>query len=154
MGEQKLPRVFLDTSALFAGIWSEVGGGRAILKLGEAEAIQILCSGQVLSELEDAFREKTPDALTRVLLLIDAAKIEITGPVQGSIRKRALRLIKYAADAEVLASAMAANIDFFVTLDKQHFLSNRKLATQARFVIGTPGDFLAWFRAKLIEEQL
>lgn len=154
MGDRKPPRVFLDTSALFAGIWSEVGGGRAILKLGEAGAIQILCSSQVLSELEEAFREKAPEVLSRLVLLIDAANIETSGTVPESIRKQALRLIKYPADAEVLASAIVANIQYFVTLDKQHFLSNRKLRTAVTFGIGTPSDFLAWFRTKLTQEQL
>ena len=37
-------RVFLDTSALFAGIWSASGGARMILKLGEADTIQLLIS--------------------------------------------------------------------------------------------------------------
>jgi len=149
MADGKLHRVFLDTSALFAVIWSETGGGCAILQLGEAGAIQILCSSQVLSELENAFREKAPEALSRLVLLIDAANIETSGPVPESIRKRALRLIKYTADAEVLASAIMANVEYFVTLDRQHFLSNRKVKTAVSFVIGTPGDFLAWFRTKL-----
>jgi predicted nucleic acid-binding protein len=55
--------VFLDTRALFAGIWSSTGGSRMILKLGEAEAIQLLASAQVLQEIENALREKAPGTL-------------------------------------------------------------------------------------------
>ena len=33
-------KVFLDTSALFAAVYSETGGVRLLLKLGEAEAIE------------------------------------------------------------------------------------------------------------------
>ena len=44
--------VFLDTSALFAGIWSAKGGSRMILKLGEAGVIRLLVSPQVLDEIE------------------------------------------------------------------------------------------------------
>ena len=44
-------RAFLDTNALFAGIWSVEGGARMILKLGEAGAIRLLVSSQVLSML-------------------------------------------------------------------------------------------------------
>ena len=40
------PQTIAQTTrrALFAAIWSEAGGGRAILKLGEAGVVQILCS--------------------------------------------------------------------------------------------------------------
>jgi predicted nucleic acid-binding protein len=48
---------------LFAGIWSSTGGSRMILKLGEAEAIQLLASAQVLQEIENALREKAPGTL-------------------------------------------------------------------------------------------
>ena len=51
-------RVFLDTSALFAGIWSVAGGSCMILRLGEAEAIRLLVSLQVLDEIEGALRRK------------------------------------------------------------------------------------------------
>ncbi len=146
MGEAKPPRIFLDTSALFAGIWSEKGGGRAILKLGEAGAIQIVCSSQVLSELEDAFREKAPETLSRLALLIDAARVNITENAPKSIRKLAMRLIEYSYDAEILASAIFSNVEYFVTLDRQHFLLNKKLRRQVHFQIGTPGDFMTWFR--------
>ena len=48
--------VFLDTSALFAGIWSSEGGARMILRLGETRAIRLLVSPQVLDEIEGALR--------------------------------------------------------------------------------------------------
>ena len=78
------------------------------MKLGEAGAVQILCNGQVLSEFEDAFREKAPETMSRVALLIDAANVESTGAVPKSIRKQAMDLVKYKADAEGLASAIFA----------------------------------------------
>jgi len=42
--------VFLDTSALFAGIWSAEGGARLVLRLAEVGAIRLLVSSQVLDE--------------------------------------------------------------------------------------------------------
>lgn len=153
MAGAKRLKVFLDTSALFAGIWSETGGGRAILKLGEAEVIQIICSSQVLSELEGAFREKAPQALSRLALLISAANVETAEAPPESLRREVLRWIPYRPDAEVAAAAIFARSDYFVTLDKQHFLSNKKLRVSVKYQIGTPGDFLAWLRAKLASEE-
>lgn len=59
--------VFLDTSALFAGIWSAEGGARMILKLGEAGAIRLLVSPQVLAEAESALRRKAPETCGGIL---------------------------------------------------------------------------------------
>jgi hypothetical protein len=46
----------------------------------------------------------------------------------------------------VLAAAIAAQVDYFVTLDRQHFLTNEPLRAALPFPIGTPGDCLAWHR--------
>lgn len=153
MASEKPPKVFLDTSALFAGIWSESGGGRQILKLGEAGVIQLYCTGQVLSELEDAFREKAPDSLGKLALLIDASRIEMVGTIPARILKDVSQFVEYLPDAEILAGAVFANVDFFVTLDKKHFLSNKRLKNMPPVRIGSPGDFLVWFRGMLKSED-
>ena len=57
------PYLFLDTSAMFAGIWSAQGGSRLLLRLGEAEVVHLLVSAQVLREIEDAFRRKAEEHL-------------------------------------------------------------------------------------------
>jgi len=145
--------LFLDASGLFAGIWSETGGGRAILKLGEARAIQIVTSPEVLQEVDSAFREKSPELLAKLTLLIDAANLELTGSAAPAFRKKAKELITYPPDAEILAAAISANVDYFVTLDKKHFLSNKKLKNSLLFETGTPGDFLAWYRLRFTESD-
>jgi hypothetical protein len=38
----------------------------------------------------------------------------------------------------------------FVTLDRQHLLGNEALADACDFPVGTPGDALAWWRAKVL----
>lgn len=148
MANERPVRLFLDASALFAGIWSDVGGGRAILKLGEARTIHLLSSSQVLKEVEAAFREKAPELLAKLTLLVDAANFEIVGKVTQTLRKKTMGFLDYARDAEILAAAMSADVEYFVTLDKSHFLSNKKLGAMP-FEIGTPGDFLAWYRSRI-----
>ena len=56
------PDIFLDTSALFSGIWSATGGARMLLKLGEAQAIKLSVCSQVLTEIEGVLRRKAPQS--------------------------------------------------------------------------------------------
>jgi len=143
------PRIFLDTSAIFAGIWSETGGGRMLLRLGEAGVTVLLTSPLAVAELEAAFRAKAPRVLGILALVFDRAGIEVTGHPSGELRMRADRLVDHPGDAQILASAWGEDIDFFVSLDRKHFVDNQRLVENVPFLVGTPGDCLAWIREKL-----
>lgn len=139
-------RVFLDTSALFAGIWSAEDGARMILTLGEAEIVRLLVSPQVLAEVEAVVRRKIPERMGLLALLLDSSKAEILPAAPPEIVGEAFKLTNHPGDAVALADAWAAGVDFFVTLDKMHFLGNATLRNALPFPIGTPGDCLAWIR--------
>lgn len=142
-------RVFLDTSVLFAGIWSAEGGARMILKLGEARAVRILVSPHVLQEAENVLRRKAPDMIGLFALLLDRSRAEtVPTPLPDSVQE-CLTLTSYLADALVLAAAKATAADYFVTLDREHFLNNDALKRAMPFPVGTPGDFLAWYRGRI-----
>jgi predicted nucleic acid-binding protein len=141
--------VFLDTSALFAGIWSAKGGGRMILKLGEAGAIRPLVSPQVLDEIESALRRKAPGMLGLLALLLDRSRVEVVSSPMPETVRDSQALTGHPGDAQVLAAAWAAGADYLVTLDRKHFLDNPALKDAVPFPVGTPGDFLAWYRAQL-----
>jgi predicted nucleic acid-binding protein len=144
------PDIFLDTSALFAGIWSATGGARMLLKLGEAGAIRLLVSSQVLAEVENVLRRKSPESLGALALILDQSQIAITSTIESEHLTACHALISYPPDALILAAAWSAQVDYFVTLDRQHLLDNPELHTAVPFPIGTPGDCLHWYRAKLI----
>ena len=145
-------RAFLDTSALFASIWSVEGGARMILKLGEAGAIRLLVSSQVLSEIEGTLRRKAPDLLGMLTLLLDRSGVEtVPSPGMGAVQE-SQALTGHPGDAWVLAAAWAAGVDYFVTLDRKHFLDNPGLKEAVPFPIGTPGDFLTWYRGQLVAD--
>lgn len=142
-------RVFLDTSALFAGVWSESGGARLLLKLGEARAIRILVSPQVLQEAEGALRRKAPEALALFTVLLDRTGAEVVQSAPPGEASEYLKRTGHPGDAQVIADAAGAQADFLVTLDKEHLLSNSPLRKALGFRLGTPGDFLEWFRRRL-----
>lgn len=116
-------RFFLDTSALFAGIWSAEGGARLLLRLGEAGQVRLLVSRKVLQELEEAFSRKAPDLLPKVALLLHHANLEITPDPSPETVRRVLEWLAHPGDAAILAAALEARPDFFVTLDRKHFLN-------------------------------
>ena len=143
------PRLFLDTSALFAGIWSPGGGARLILQMGEAGAVQVVVSRQVLSELETALRRKAPHLLPVMALLLDRLQPEIAPPALAEQVQTCLAFTGHPGDAQVLADAWQAGVDYLVSLDQQHILDNVDAAAALPFSLGTPGDFIQAYRGSL-----
>lgn len=144
-----IPDVFLDTSALFSGIWPATGGARMLLKLGEAGAIKLWLNSQVLTEIEGVLRRKSPQSLGGLALLLDRSQISPLPPGSEEQIAACDAIVNYQPDAVVLAAAWTAEIDYFVTLDGKHFLKNQRLHNTAPFTIGTPGNCLAWYRNQL-----
>lgn len=62
-------------------------------------------------------------------------------------------LLGHPGDAQILAAAWATGAAYLATLDQAHFLSNPSLGSVVPFPIGTPGDFLAWFRDRLTRSE-
>jgi predicted nucleic acid-binding protein len=144
------PDIFLDSSALFSAIWSTAGGGRMILRLGEAGAIQLWVSSRVLTELENVLRRKAARALGKLTLVLNRSGVKIVPPPAPEVLELSQNLLSYQPDAQILAAAWSAGCDYFVTLDRKHFLNDQKIIQTAPFLMGTPGDFLDWYRSKLI----
>lgn len=145
-----VPRVFVDTSVVFAALWSDGGGSRMVLKLGEAGVVRVLVSRQVLSEVEGVMRRKAPELLALFSLLLERSGVEIVASASGKDVARLEKTVGHAGDARIAADAMCAGAAWLVTLDKAHLLGNRGLAASMPYSIGTPGDFLAWYRQTLL----
>lgn len=146
-------RVFLDTSALFSGIWSSEGGARMILKLGESGIINLRVSQQVLTEIEGVIRKKAPQELGTLALLLERSNIDIVSGITKDKLTKSSMVVNHPGDAKIIAAAWSSGVDYFITLDQVHFLKNRKLRKLLPFNVGTPGDFLSWFREQLLQEK-
>lgn len=134
-------RVFLDTSVIFAAVLSESGGARKLMQLGEAGVIKLVIGPNVLRECEEVVKRKCPDSLPRLAFLLELAGIEITSKPGNEEIKVAKSILSYKPDAYVLAEAMSAKPDWFVTHDKQHFIKKR-ISLELSFPLGTPGDLI------------
>lgn len=142
------PRVFLDTSALFAGVMSPTGGARALLELGEAGLITLCVGPTVLQEADAVFRRKAADLLPLLAALLDRANVQVAGPAAEADRALANGLISHGPDALMVAEALAARADFLATHDRVHLLENPRIG-ELPCRVGSPGDCLAWLRAQL-----
>ena len=145
-------RLFLDTSVLFAAVWSESGGSRLILKLGEAGAVSLWVGPTVLREAEAVLKRKSPESLPDMALLLDRAQVQI-GPEAGAEALAVARsAVGYLPDAQVLAEALEIGVEYLISLDRKHLVGNPQTESLP-VTVGTPGDLLDWYRQRLTESE-
>jgi len=143
MRKQK-PKVFLDTSALIAGVASSRGAARAVLQLAESGLIEVIVSRQVIVEADRNIEEKLPEMLNEYREFIELlAPVLIDDPRQKDV-ERFLKVINY-DDAPILASAVSSGADFLITWDRKHFIG-KNIRIHSNLKIVTPGEFLKYFR--------
>ncbi len=142
-------KVFIDTSALAAGIASSRGAAREVLRLAEAGIFELLVSEQVLVELDRVFSAKFAQHAGEHRRFLSRLKPKLVeDPDLAEVKKVESAIDP--GDAGILAAAMKAKADWLVTWDKKHFLSPKaKAASTCR--LADPGEFLAAFRAWLEE---
>ena len=141
--------LFLDSSALVAGIVSPTGAARALLLLAETSQITITVSQQVIAESERAIARKIPQALPELRQAIRTSKVKIVQNPSPSEVRASLNLIQHPADVPILLAAKNAHVDFLVTLNRKHFIDNPEVARLTGLRIGTPGDGLEWLRNRI-----
>ena len=143
------PNLFLDSSALVAGIISSQGAARVLLLLAETGQISITISEQVVAEAERAVARKAAHALPDLRQAIQATRAQIVRDPSPDEVKSNLNLITHPADVPILLAAMKARVDFLVTMNRRHFLDDPQVGQQTGLRIGTPGDALNWLRGQL-----
>lgn len=142
---RKSLRLFLDTSVIFAAILSPTGGAKKLFLLAEAGIVTLVVGPTVLMESEEVVRRKAPGLLSALAQLLALSNVETSDRPSPAQIKSAKAYVQYAPDAKVLAEAICARPDWFVTHDKAHFLKGRT-KIQLPFEIGTPGDVIQRFK--------
>ena len=142
------PRVFMDPSALIAGLASPTGASPVILALAEGELFTLVIAEEVLVEAERNLQEKLPRALPEYRRFLAACPLERTA-MPSAAEVAAAKEFIHPKNAPILAAAMSLEVDYLVTLNRKHFLDDPEVARKSGLCIGTPGDFLAWFRKRL-----
>ncbi len=147
------PDLFLDSSALFAGVVSAEGASRALLLLAEGELITITVSEQVVAETERAVARKVPRALLTYREALRSTGLRIVHDPSPHEVEAHRDIISHPPDVPIVVAAMQAGVDYLVTLNRRHFMDDPHVAARARLRIGTPGDALAWVRGRLAGDE-
>jgi len=146
-----MPRfnIFLDSSALIAGIISRSGAAHVLLELGEQEEILLTISEMVVTESERSIAKKSPGNLNALREAMQAANLKIVQDPPVTEKAANLYLMSDPDDVPILLAAMKAKVDYLATHNRKHFLDDPKVAEKSGLEIGTPGDALAWLRERL-----
>ena len=137
-------KLFLDSSALIAGVLSPTGAARALLLMSEMGDVDLYISEHVIAETERSLARKVPEALPEYRKTIKNADMKIVGNLSPDEVRACLYMIADPTDAPILAAAMKARADYLVTHNRKHFLDDPNVAERSGLRIGTPGDALAW----------
>ena len=140
-------KVFLDTSALIAGVVSASGAAREVLRLGEARVIELVVSRQVLTEGDRNIATKLPTVLADYRMLLEHLALQIVEDPSAQGVREAARVIHH-KDAPILAAARQAGVDYLVTWNTRHF-HTAPVRAFGPFAVMTPGEFLQAFRRRL-----
>lgn len=145
--EPKRRKVFLDTSALIAGIVSPTGAAREVLRLCEAGVVELLVSRQVLTEADRNLSAKLPALIPDYRHLMHRMSPTLVEDPTHREVAQARRVIHH-KDAPLLAAAISAEVDYLITWNTKHFHTSPVMRA-VRFRIATPGEFLEEFRGWL-----
>ena len=146
------PDLFLDSSALFAGVISPDGAARALLLLAEIELVTVIISEQVVTETERAVARKVPRALNYYREALRSTGLRIVrDPLPEEVEAHR-DVVAHQADVPIVVAAMGASVDYLVTFNRRHFVDGPGVADRSGLRIGTPGDALAWVRERLVQE--
>ena len=133
-------RAFFDTNVIFSGLYSSRGIPGVLLRRAINGDFNIVISQQVLEELVRTIKVKLPTILPDLRAFLTNLPLEVVpDPSPESLKLWTIEINP--ADAAVLAAAIAAGPDYFITGDN-HFLSNHRIMERSGFIVLTPAQFL------------
>ncbi|MEA3460118.1 MAG: PIN domain-containing protein [Chloroflexota bacterium] len=145
----RTPKVFMDSSSLFAGVASRSGASRAILTLAEIGLLRIVVCQQVLDETRRNLQGKAPEAIPYFEQITSALNLEIVDYPSAEDVAKCKGMIRHVDDAPILAAAINAAPDRLITLDIRHFIDDPRVARESGLVIQTPSQFMVEIRGFL-----
>jgi len=119
------PRVFVDTSVLFAASHSRSGSAHDLVRAAVRREVDLWASQYVLDEVTRNLGRKSPGGLLVLESITLAGLLPVLDPDLERI-ERIAELIER-KDAPVIAGALAVGASIVVTYDRRHLLSRAEL---------------------------
>lgn len=137
------PRVFLDADVLMAGISSstDFAASLILIRLGEINVIEAVCSEQVVSEVQETLKEKMPQALESFKSLVEHS-IEVKSNPSPMERERCNKLANK-LNIPTLAVALREHCTWLATFNEQQYLPGHP-----DILIARPDDLVSRLRGQ------
>ena len=133
--------VFLDSSVLYAAVFSATGPARRLILKGLQGSITLRISDLVSEETKRNLAQNAPETLPSFTIIADLLSPQVIRPTKAAVLKAAQ--IVHLKDAPIVAAAAKANAEYLATHDVKHLLNHAKAIEQAYGVTAlTPADIL------------
>jgi predicted nucleic acid-binding protein len=137
-----VPRIFLDSSVLFAAAYSRTGSTHDLLLAAIQGRLDLVLTPYVLMETERNILKRAPQAHPAFLRLRAALPFQLSQPPEPLIADTA-RVVA-AKDAPIITAARAVQVTLVGTYDRKDLLSQRqKILVAFGVTAATPVEILA-----------
>ena len=137
-----MKKVFLDSSVLVAASASLTGASAYVLGFSRQKKLKCYITLDVIGEARHNINLKLGDqARKRLIFFLKFAHIQRASMPTIEMIVQTEKYIN-AKDAPILAAAKESSVQFFLTLDKKHFLNQKIKEIAKPLQIMTPGDFV------------
>ena len=133
--------VFLDSSVLYAAVFSATGPARRLMLTGLAGSVHLTISDLVLEETKRNLTKNAPAALPYFTIIADLLSPQAIRPTKADVLHAAH--IVHRKDAPIVAAAVKANAAYLATHDVKHLLAQSRAIEQAYGItVLTPAELL------------
>jgi predicted nucleic acid-binding protein len=140
-------RAFVDASVFFAAAKSKTGASREIIRLAIRGRIRLVASQLVFEEVRRNLQAKAPEAVAELDSFLNTVSFEIVRPTKREV-EAAMEYIA-AKDAPIIAAAQRAQVDFLVSLDRQHLVDVPEIEKRSGLHIVLPAKLLEEIRKRV-----
>jgi uncharacterized protein len=124
-----LRRIFLNSSVLYAAVFSATGPARRLILKGLEGSIALAISDLVLEETKRNLKKNAPATLPYFTIIADLLSPQTIRPTKAEVLRAAQ--IVHLKDAPIVAAAAKANAEYLATHDVKHLLAQSRVIEQA-----------------------
>jgi predicted nucleic acid-binding protein len=122
-------RVFLDSSVLYAAVFSTTGPARRLILKGLQGSITLCISDLVLEETKRNLAQNAPETLPSFTIIADLLSPQVIRPTKAAVLKAAQ--IVHLKDAPIVAAAAKAKAEYLATHDVKHLINHAQAIERA-----------------------